>query len=122
MAVIQWARLQGDLNYQLRRGAWYRVAGFAPGEVLLDVNRRQVPVPRASLKIVSTAPRVWSIVPLPRDAKGLAPQWGDKYAVCPECRQRARLKGSPETMRCPRCERVFRVEWEQFSGEAGPAR
>jgi hypothetical protein len=112
MADVQWACLQVDVNYRLRRGAWYRVASIASGEVLLDVNRHPVPVPRAAVRIVSTAPHTWSIVPRPRDVKGLPAQWGDMYVVCPECRQRARLKGSPQSMRCPRCERVCRVAWE----------
>ncbi len=96
MTEQQWARLQVDVNCPLRRGAWYRVANLTPGDALLDVNRSQVPVPRASLKIVSAAPQFWTVVSRPRDAKGLPTTWGDKYAVCPACRQRAPLKGAWE--------------------------
>lgn len=114
MADPQWARLQVELNCRLRRGAWYRVADLSPEEALLDVNRRQVPVPRASLKFVSAPPQYWTIVVRPHGARSLPALWGDKYAVCPGCRNRAQLKGAPQSMRCPRCERTFRVAWEEW--------
>ncbi|HTD69587.1 MAG TPA: hypothetical protein VK647_03970 [Gemmatimonadales bacterium] len=114
MADPQWARLQVDVNYRLRRGAWYRVAGLTPVDATLDVNREQVPVPRTSLKIVSTPPQYWTVVVRPRDAKSLPALWGDKYAVCPGCRNRTQLKGAPQTMRCARCERTYRVAWEEW--------
>ena len=119
MTNMQWARLQVDVNVRLRRGAWYRVASLTPGEALLDVNRNPVPVPRASVRIVSTVPQFWTVVARPRDAKGLPTTWGDKYAVCPACRNRAPLKRAPQNMRCARCERVFRVAWEELSVETG---
>src|SRR6185312_730127 len=56
MADPQWARLQSDVNCRLRRGAWYRVADLTSADAMLDVNREQVPVPRTSLKIVSSPP------------------------------------------------------------------
>src|SRR5437879_8511885 len=65
----QWARLQVDVNCRVRRGAWYRVADVRPAEVRLDVNREQIPVPRASLKIVTAPPQHWTIVARPRDAR-----------------------------------------------------
>ena len=110
----QWARLQVDVNCRVRRGAWYRVADLTPVEARLDVNREQIPVPRTSLKIVSAPPRHWTIVVRPRDAKSLPAQWGDKYAVCPGCRNRTQLKGAPQTIRCARCECTFRVGWEEW--------
>ena len=114
VADAQWARLQVDVNCRLRRGAWYRVAGLTPVDATLDVNREQVPVPRTSLKIVSTPPQHWTIVIRPRDAKSLPAQWGDKYAVCPGCRNRTQLKGAPQNMRCARCDCLFRVGWEEW--------
>jgi hypothetical protein len=115
----QWARLQVDVHCRLRRGAWYRVADLTSGEARLDVNREQVPVARGSLKIVSTPPQYWTIVSRPRDAKGIAASWGDRYAVCPSCRNRAQLKGAPDSMRCPRCTKTFRVAWEEWLIGAG---
>jgi hypothetical protein len=110
----QWARLQNDVNCRLRRGAWYRVAGLTPAEATLEVNRRPVPVPRTSLKIVSAPPQYWTIVMRPRDAKSLPALWGDKYAVCPGCRNRTQLRGAPQSMRCARCNRTYRVAWEEW--------
>src|SRR5947207_2541136 len=104
----QWARLQVDVNCRVRRGAWYRVADLTSAEARLDVNREQIPVPRTSLKIVTAPPQHWTIVARPRDARSLPAHWGDKYAVCPGCRNRMELKGAPHTMRCARCECVFR--------------
>jgi hypothetical protein len=115
----QWARLQVDVNCRLRRGAWYRVADLTVGEARLDVNREQVPVARAALKIVSKPPHYWSIVSRPRDAKGIAASWGDRYAVCPSCRNRAQLRGAPGSMHCPRCSSTFRVGWEEWFIGAG---
>src|SRR5437870_8071893 len=110
----QWARLQVDVNCRVRRGAWYRVADLTSAEARLDVNREQIPVPRTSLKIVTAPPQHWTIVARPHDARSLPVQWGDKYAVCPGCRNRMELKGAPHTMRCARCECVFRVGWEEW--------
>src|SRR5438309_11066275 len=84
----QWARLQVDVNCRVRRGAWYRVADLTSAEARLDVNRAQIPVPRASLKIVSAPPQYWTIVVPPRAAKSLPAQWGDQYAAGPGCRTR----------------------------------
>jgi hypothetical protein len=114
MTDVRWARLETDVNCRLRRGAWYRVAGLTSAEATLDVNREQVPVPRTSVKIVTSPPQYWTVVPCPRDARSLPALWGDRYAVCPGCRNRAQLKGAPHTMRCPRCEQTFRVAWEEW--------
>ena len=110
----QWARLQSDVKCRLRRGAWYRVAELTLAEATLEVNRVPVPVPRTSLKIVSSPPHYWTIVMRPCDAKSLPVLWGDKYAVCPGCRNRTQLKGAPQSMRCARCDRTYRVAWEEW--------
>jgi hypothetical protein len=106
--------LQVDVNCRVRRGAWYRVADLTSVEARLDVNREQILVPRGSLKIVSAPPQYWTVVARPSDARSLPAQWGDKYAVCPGCRNRMALKGAPHTMRCARCECIFRVGWEDW--------
>lgn len=110
----QWARLKDDENRGLRRGAWYRVVELTAGDAVLDVNRKSVPVPRTALDIVSGPPRVWTIVRRPRDAKGLVTEWDDKYLVCPGCRNRVPLKGNPHSLRCPRCDQLFRVGWDEW--------
>ena len=114
MTDVQWARVQGDVNRGLRRGAWYRVATIADGQALLEVNRQRIAVPRGALQIVAAPPQYWSIVPRPADAKSLAAQWSEKYAVCPGCRNRAQVKQTPRTLRCPRCEQTFRVAWAEW--------
>ena len=32
----QWARVRGDVNCNVRRGAWYEVVRLSPEEVVLD--------------------------------------------------------------------------------------
>lgn len=112
-AQPQWARPRADVNRGLRRGAWYRVIALTPGEVVLDVNHRPCIVPRDGVQIAGTPPRRWSIVPRPPDAVRVPPQWGDWYALCPSCRNRASVKGQLNTLRCARCEGVFQIAWDE---------
>ena len=111
----RWARLHSDVNRGLRRGAWYRVISSTEHDVILDVNRASVRVPRALLQVVTSPPRRWSVVPRPNDAVKFPLEWGDRYAACPACRQRARIKGHPVSMRCHRCDGVFHVAWEEMT-------
>lgn len=111
-ARAQWARPHPDVNRGLRRGAWYRVIGVTPDEVVLDVNRTPRPVPRAVVEIVATPPQRWSVVPRPPDAVRVPDGWGDRYAICPACRNRSVIKGHPTGMRCPRCAGTFQVAWD----------
>ncbi len=111
---LQWARQKGDDNRGLRRGAWYRVVALTAGDAVLDVNRRRVSLPRGSLQVVAAPPQAWTVVRRPRDAKGLAKDWDDRYAVCPSCRNRAPMKGSPPSLKCPRCDGLFRVAWDEW--------
>jgi hypothetical protein len=104
-----WARLQGDTNLQLRRGAWYRVSRLGAREAVLDVHQTALTVPRALLQISSTRPSRWSVVGKPQLA-GVSRESGD-YAVCPNCRNRATLVGHPANIRCPRCNGLFEVDW-----------
>lgn len=121
MAELLWARVQGEVNCELRRGAWYRVAGLTPAEAILEVNRRHVPVSADVVKIVSRPPRAWAVVERPRDATRLPATWGHRYAVCPGCRNRAALKRALQNMRCLRCDRTFPVAWHDWiSGTVDP--
>src|SRR5205823_12195830 len=86
---MQWGRLQVDVNCALRRGAWYRVAGLAALEAVLDVNRRPLKVPHYLVQVVSRPPTRWSVVPRPAGAGQLPAEWGPQYGVCPSCRERA---------------------------------
>lgn len=107
-----WARLQADLNCNLRRGAWYRlikVEGFA---ALVDVNRKAVPVVRAFLQLSNAPPRRWTVVPRPQNVPRSV-QIGEHYAVCPSCRDRVALRGRPSRMFCNRCSVDFAVAWDE---------
>src|SRR6266705_2176827 len=36
------------------------------------------------------------------------------YGVCPSCRHRAPLHGAPQILRCPRCNELFHVAWDEL--------
>jgi hypothetical protein len=110
--VPQWARVRGDINCNVRRGAWYEIQRLTQDEAILDVDRRPVSVPRSSLQIVPVRPQRWSVVARPSDAMNMPLSWGSKYAVCPGCRDRAPLKGHDTEIRCTRCGGVFEVAWD----------
>jgi ribosomal protein S27AE len=40
-------------------------------------------------------------------------QVGERYAVCPSCRDRVPLRGRPSRMLCGRCGIDFAVDWEE---------
>lgn len=111
--TTQYARLDTDVNCQLRRGAWYRVLRLAPMEAVLDVARREVAVPRSYLQIRPNPPEQWTVVPLPSGALRVPPSWGHRYGVCPNCRARSPLAGRPPKLRCGRCNGLFDVAWEE---------
>jgi hypothetical protein len=111
-----WARLQADLNCQLRRGAWYRLIKMEGLAAVVDVNRNPVPVVRAFVQISSSPPRRWTVVATPRTARAaraLPPDVGSHYAVCPSCRDRVPLHGRPSRMLCRRCNVDFAVAWDE---------
>src|SRR6267378_1143516 len=110
--VAQWARVRGDMNCHVRRGAWYGVLHLTPDEAILDVVRRPFSVPRSSLQIVLLQPQRWSVVARPSDAVMVPLSWGSRYAVCPGCCTRTSLQGHPTEIRCSRCEHVFAVAWD----------
>jgi hypothetical protein len=117
MAELEWARLKVFAGpYPLRRGAWYRVTAVFPDEVVVDINRKPVTVPLYLLDLRGRLPGRWTIVPRPANAVRLSERWGERYGVCPSCKSRAPLRGSPQTMACPRCRGVFPVGWEEGTG------
>ena len=110
----KWARLQADLNCNLRRGAWYRLLNVGAFEAVVDVNRKPVPVVRAFLQISESPPRRWTVVATPsHTGRPLPPDVGSHYAVCPACRDRVALHGRPRRMLCRRCGVEFAVAWEE---------
>jgi len=96
----------------LRRGAWYRVVRLTPHEAVLDVHGMLKAFPRPSLEILPTAPTRWTIVPRPAHSARLPSTWGARYAVCPNCRERARLEERQPSMRCPKCNGHFDIGWD----------
>jgi hypothetical protein len=109
MEVRPWARVVGDVNVRVRRGAWYEVIRLTPDAALLDVNRRTLAVPRSAVHVNAVRPREWSVVPRPYDAVDLPLGWGSRYAVCPRCSHRASLKDQHGSMQWPGCEEVFPI-------------
>jgi len=108
-----WARLQADLNVKLRRGAWYRITQPGPLQTVLEVAGRLHQIPSAFLQVVERPPRKWTVVPRPEDAIHLPANWGDRYAVCPSCRERQPLGGHPRRMACNRCHGDYEVAWSE---------
>ncbi len=113
MATPQWARLKDDVESPLRRGAWYRVVKLTATDAMVDVRGKPVPVARAHLQVSPAPGKQWTVVPVPKIAPRFPPSWGTKYAVCPNCRDRARLQGQPASMRCLRCNGLFDVAWNE---------
>jgi hypothetical protein len=111
MASPKWARLLTDYPCPLRRGAWYRVISAAALEVVVDVNQKQIRVPRQQLHLAEQPTTLWTIVERakvsPRSPRAL----GTKYVVCPSCRERVPLEGKPLNMRCPKCNGLFEIDW-----------
>jgi len=113
MPQAQWARLQTDVKCTLRRGAWYRILKLTSADAVVDVKGKPVSIPRGTLQLSSTPGARWTVVPRPKGALRLPAAWGPKYAVCPNCRNRASLKGDPARMRCDRCNGLFEVAWNE---------
>jgi len=111
--IGQWARIKPDLNYRLRRGAWYRVLRSNLTDAVVQVEHRDVTVPVAALQVESARPDRWTVVSLPRDAVDIPFSWGSRYGVCPECSARAPLVERVATMRCDACGGEFTVGWSE---------
>src|SRR2546430_6512870 len=107
----QWARVRARTNSQLRRGAWYRVVELAPLDVVLEVNRRPLRVPRPFVQVIPIRPRLWSVVARLRNAAAPPQDWGPRYGVCPRCASRAPLSERSISMRCPACDVGSVIGW-----------
>jgi hypothetical protein len=112
MTTGQWARIRSEDAGHLRRGAWYRVVRLTPQDAVLDVNGALTTYPRPSLEILPTPPTRWAVVPRPPRSARLPLTWGARYAVCPGCRERARLEERATSMRCPKCNGFFDIGWD----------
>ena len=113
MRVAQWARLQTPARCGLRWGAWYPVTGLTPREAQLWVRGRALAVARSLLELRSTPPREWTVARTPGAS--------DPYLVCPSCRHRAHLPdGRVATVRCPRCNELFTIAWDDRATQPAP--
>ena len=92
MPAFQWARLKENVQTPLRRGAWYRIVKLTASEATLDVKGKPIALPRGELQLSPTAAQRWTVVPAPKNAPRFPATWGSRYAVCPNCRDRARLE------------------------------
>jgi len=107
--VRPWARVVGDVNIHLRRGAWYEVVHLYPDCAVLHVSERSLTIPRSCLEIAAVRPRQWSVVSRPYDAVDLPLSWGACYGVCPHCSHRVPLREQIGSIPCQRCGGVFPV-------------
>lgn len=107
--VRPWARVVGDVNVRVRRGAWYEVSRLTSEAAVLDVHHHALSIPRTALEIVTTRPQYWSVVNRPYDAVDLPISWGSRYAVCPVCSKRAQINGHPMEMQCTGCKGLFQL-------------
>ena len=119
LTAFQWARLKADVKSPLRRGAWYRILKLTPADAILDVRGKPVGVRRGDLQLSPTPALRWSVVTSPKDSPRFPKSWGPRYAVCPNCRERARLEGQPAGMRCHRCNGFFEIAWNERGRAAG---
>ncbi|HZI22436.1 MAG TPA: hypothetical protein VFD76_07950 [Gemmatimonadales bacterium] len=125
--TFQWARLkergggekEGDVKSSLRQGAWYRILKLTAVDAVLDVRGKPVTLPRGRLQLSSEPAMRWSVVPSPKNSPRFPTTWGARYAVCPNCRERARLEGQPAGMRCHRCNGFFEIAWREPDRAAG---
>jgi hypothetical protein len=111
----RWAQIRGDVNYSVRRGAWYLVLRLTPEAAVLEVGQRSVSVPRAVVDVTFSRPREFSVVPRPYDAVDLPIAWGSRYAVCPRCKARLQLQREQTNMRCTSCGESATINWSTWS-------
>lgn len=117
--AFHWARLKANVQCALRRGAWYRILKLTAAEAVLDVKGKPVSVSRGSLQLAPEPALRWTVVPSPKSSPRFPTAWGPRYAVCPNCRDRAALEGQPASMRCQRCNGFFEIAWNEAYLAAG---
>src|SRR3989442_12422380 len=95
-----WARVGRAGAHLLRRGAWYPVVRISSSHiVVLDVNRRNVPVDRRFLEIRYHPPERWSIVRCePREIQRGGRPFPLTYGVCPSFRHRQAVDRDAEEL------------------------
>jgi hypothetical protein len=112
-----WARVGPAGAHTLRRGAWYPVVRMSSSNiVVLDVNRRNVPVDRRLLEIRYQPPERWTIVRCePRLIERIGRIFPLTYAVCPACRHRQAFGADSKRLTCDRCHNSAILAWDELS-------
>src|SRR2546423_8073011 len=112
-----WARVGRPGAHLLRRGAWYPVVRISSSHiVVLDVNRRNVPVDRRFLEIRYHPPDPWSVVrSQPPQIQPLGRLFPLTYAVCPACRHRQGFGTEVKDLTCERCKKHAGLAWDEMS-------
>lgn len=114
----KWARVKLSGAHNLRRGAWYPVVNDNNAKlVVLDVAKRNVPVPRESVELAEEKPTRWSVVKFNTDKPIPARISHEKlpltYAVCPHCRARSvEVSDATTTLTCDECGKESEVDWD----------
>lgn len=104
--------------HNLRRGAWYPVVNDSSDKmVLLDVAKRNVPVPRGSVEVAEGKPERFSVVKFdpnkPVPARISQEDLPLTYAVCPFCRARTMgIDDGVPALTCEECGKEAPVDWE----------
>ena len=84
--------------------------------VVLDVSKRNVPVPRESVELADHKPEKWSVVKFNSD-KPLPARISQEhlpltYAVCPFCRARSvEVDAATAVLKCDECGKEAPVDW-----------
>lgn len=114
----KWARVRLAGAHNLRRGAWYPVVNDTnPQIVVLDVLKRNVPIPRGSVEVSDQRPEKWSVVRFeegkPVPARISAENLPLTYLVCPFCRGRSMgVEDGLPVLKCDECGKEAPVDWE----------
>lgn len=112
-----WARVKRLGTHGLRRGAWYPVVNRSSVELLVvDVAKKNVPVPRDAVDLSEDPPASWSVVMWKERDPGIKrvsdAGFALTYVVCPSCRARAELpSGEVASMPCPQCGGEYALDW-----------
>ena len=112
-----WARVGPSGAHTLRRGAWYPVVRISSSNiVVLDVNRKNVPVDKRLLEIRYHPPEGWTVVQCePRMLQRVGRLFPLTYAVCPKCRNRQAFEAQKSELTCDRCKSTAPLTWEKLS-------
>jgi len=81
------------------------VLSVGQDEVVIEVRRKPVIVPRTCLDLVAARPSpIWTLIPR---------EWGGPYLVCPDCAERVWWRCALAELRCLRCDGLFQVDPER---------